>query len=164
MKKHVTILGTLVCLLILVLLGSCAPGKYTLKANEELYGTWINKSYSGEFGPPDKVHPQKEVIDSNGYHVFRFVDDAAQFFEGAETITSKWTDSEGNIWYKTYESAWSNINEGKSEVPHFLYKLSKSATVRESVHAIRDTYTPSAFPTKIEPNDSSYLVYTRAAK
>ena len=49
-------------------------------------------------------------------------------------------------------------------MPHFLYKLSKSATVRESVYASRDTYTPSAFPAKIDPKDPSYLVYNRAEK
>ncbi len=162
MKKHVMIPSTLVCLLVLVLLGGCGPAKYTPKANEELYGTWINKSYSGQYDHDD-IHPQKEVIDSNGYHVFRLVDDFAQYFVGVETITSKRTDSEGNIWYQTFKSAWSE-NETKSVVPHFLYKLSKSATVRESVYAIRDTYTPSAFPIKIDPKDPSYLVYTRATK
>ena len=162
MKRHVMILGTLLCFLALVFLGGCGPAKYTPKANEELYGTWINKSYDGRYDPSDN-HPQKEVIDSNGYHVFRLVDDFAVNFVGAETITGKWTDSEGNIWYKTYKGAWSD-NEGKSIVPHFLYKLSKSATVRECVYAIRHTYTPSAFPTKIDPNDPSYLIYTRATK
>ena len=161
MNKHVAILGTLVCLLVLVLLGGCGPTKYTPKPNEELYGTWVNKSYSGHYDLTD-AHPQKEVIDSNGYHVFRFVDDAAVYFAGVETITSKWTDSEGNIWYKTYKGAWTNGT--KPAVPHFLYKLSKSATVRESVYTIRDSYTPGAFPSKVDPKDSSYLVYTRATK
>ena len=162
MKKHVMIHSTLVCLLLLVLLGGCGPAKYTPKANEELYGTWINKSYSGQYDPTD-AHPQKEVIDSNGYHVFRFVDDSAQYFVGAEIITSKWTDSEGNIWYKTYKGAWTDP-KSKPVVPLFLYKLSKSATVRESAYEIRDTYTPNAFPAKIDSKDSSYLVYTRAMK
>jgi len=161
MKIAMTVLGA-TTILSIILLGGCGPAKYTPKANEELYGSWINKSYSGAYTPSDN-HPQKEVIDSNGYHVFRIVDDAAQYFVGTETITSKWTDSEGNIWYKTYKGAWSN-NQGKSEVPHFLYKLSKSATVRESVYTIRDTYAPNAFPTKIDPKDPSYLVYTRATK
>jgi hypothetical protein len=162
MKKHVLILGTLVCLVVLPLLGGCGPAKYTPKANEELYGIWINQSYSGQYNPT-KNDPQKEVIDSSGYHVFRLVDDSAQYWTGAETITSKWTDSEGNIWYKTYKGAWTD-SESKPIVPHFLYKLSKSATVRESVFATRDTYTPSAFPTKLDPKDSSYLVYTRATQ
>jgi hypothetical protein len=157
------ILGTLLCFLVLVLLGGCGPAKYTPKVNEELYGTWINKSYSGHYARDD-VQAQKEVIDSNGYHAFRFVDDVAQYFVGAETITSKWTDSEGNIWYKTYKGVWDWEDGKKPEVPHFLYKLSKSATVRESVYASRDTYTPSAFPAKIDQKDPSYLVYDRAEK
>ena len=164
MKTGTMLLSSCVVLIALILLGSCAPGKYVPKANEELYGTWINKSYSGHYDLLNDDHAQKEVIDSNGYHVFRFVDDFAEYYVGAETITSKWTDSEGNIWYKTYKGGW-NQNEIKtSVVPHFLYKLSKSATVRESVYANRDTYTPSAFPTKIDPKDQSYLVYNRAEK
>jgi hypothetical protein len=164
MKTGTMLLSSCVVLAALILLGSCAPGKYTPKANEELYGTWINKSYGGHYDPlPSRGDPQKEVIDSDGYHVFRFVDDPGQYFVGAETIISKWTDSEGNIWYKTYKGAWSDVN-GKTKVPHFLYKLSKSATVRECVYAIRDTYTPSAFPTKIDPKDPSYLLYNRATK
>lgn len=163
MKTRWTFLMIVVSLLALLLLGGCGPAKYTPKANEELYGTWINKSYSGHYARDD-IHPQKEVIDSNGYHAFRFVGDVAEYFVGAETITSKWTDSEGNIWYKTYKGVWDWEDGKKSEVPHFLYKLSKSATVRESVYASRDTYTPSAFPAKIDPKDPSYLVYNRAEK
>lgn len=161
MKTRIMI-GLVVSLL--TLLASCGSGKYVPKANEELYGTWINKNYSGHYDFLNDVHAQKEVIDSNGYHVFRFVDDFAEYFVGAETITSKWTDSEGNIWYKTHKGGWSQNEIKTSVVPHFLYKLSKSATVRESVYAIRDTYTPSAFPTKIDSKDPSYLVYDRVEK
>ena len=149
MKTRWTFLMIVLSLLALLLLGGCGPAKYAPKANEELYGTWINKSYSGHYARDD-IHQQKEVIDSNGYHAFRFVGDIAEYFVGAETITSKWTDSEGNIWYKTYKGVWDWEDGKKSEVPHFLYKLSKSATVRESVYASRDTYTPSAFPAKID--------------
>ena len=144
----------------LAMLTGCGPGQYTPKPNEELYGTWINTSYSGHYDP-SKNDPQKEIIDSNGYHVFRFVDDAGQYFAGAETIISKWTDSEGSIWYRTYKGAWSDVN-GKTVVPHFLYKLSKSATVRESVFAIRDTYNPGAFPSKIDSHNTTYMIYSRA--
>ena len=163
MKTGMTVFGAAAILLSMILLGGCGQGKYTPKANEELYGTWINRSYTGKFSPPNDYHPQKEVIDSNGYHIFRFVDDPGQYFVGAETITNRWTDSEGNIWYKTYKRSFFDEN-GKTTVPHFLYKLSKSATVRESVFAIRDTYTPGAFPSKIDPKDSSYLAYERAKK
>ena len=163
MKTGMAVLGATVMLLCLIMLGGCGPGKYVPKANEELYGTWINNSYSGHYVRND-VHPQKEVIDSTGYQVFRFVDDVGKYWVGAETITSKWADSEGNIWYKTYKGVWDWDDGMKSEVPHFLYKLSKSATVRESVYASRDTYTPSASPTKIDPKDPSYVVYNRATK
>jgi hypothetical protein len=163
MKTRTVILAVLITFLSLVLFTGCAPRKYVPKSNEELYGTWINKSYSGHYARDD-IQPQKEVIDSTGYQVFRFVDDLGKYFVGAETITSKWTDSEGDIWYKTYKGVWDWEDGKKSEVPHFLYKLSKSATVRESVYASRDTYTPSAYPTKIDPKDMTYRVYNRAEK
>jgi len=135
------------------------PQKYTPKPNEELYGTWINKTYSGHYAPGD-VHPQKELLDSAGYTVFRLTDDFAKYWTGPEQIVGRWTDSEGNIWYKTHKFNWS---DGKKDVAaHLLYKLSKSATVRESVFVIRDTYNPDAFPKKIDPKDTSYTIYNRA--
>jgi len=162
MKTH-PLAPVVLTVLLVMLVQSCAPAKYTPKANEELYGTWINKGYSGHYAR-DVDHAQKEVIDSTGYQAFRFVDDVGKYWVGAETITSKWTDSEGNIWYKTYKGVRDWDDGMKPEVPHFLYKLSKSATVRESVYAVRDIYTPSAFPTKIDPKDASYRVYNRAEK
>ena len=146
---------------VVLLLAACGPGRYTPKPNEELFGTWTNMSYSGEVSERANL-PQKQVIDGTGYHIFRFADDAAQYWTGNEQIVSRWTDSEGNIWYKAYRGGW---NDGtKTLVPHTLYKLNKSATAMESVTAIRDTYTPGAFPNKIDPKDPSYLAYAREKK
>ena len=146
-------------LIALVLLAGCGPGNYTPKQNEELYGSWTNGTYSGEVSEKANV-PQKQVIDSSGYHLFRLLDDPAQYWTGSEQIVGKWADSEGNIWYKTRRGGWNNGT--KSVVPQILYRLSKSYTVMESVSAIRDTYVPGAFPTKIDPKDPSYTTYSRA--
>ena len=160
MKTRMPIVGASAIVLFVFLLWGCVPGKYTPKTNEELYGAWTNLSYSGHFAPGDD-YPQKEVIDSSGYHVFRFVDDSGQYWAGAETIASKWTDSEGNIWYKTSRAS----NNGQEAVIfECLYKLSKSSTVRESEWTENPTYSPTAYPTKIDPKDMTYRVYNRVAK
>ena len=146
--------------LFVLLAGSCGPAKYTPKPNEELYGIWVNKSYSGQFAPGND-YPQKEVIDANGYKIFRLVDDFGTYFTGTELITSRWTDSDGNVWYKT--SRGSN-NGQKAIIFECLYKLSKSSTVRESEWTESATYSPGAYPTKIDAKDMTYRVYNRAEK
>ena len=133
-------LAAAVGLVALVLLAGCGPGSYTPKPNEELYGSWTNGSYNGH-AVPGNYFPQKEVVDSAQYRTFRFVDDFAAFLTGPQQIVGKWSDSEGNVWYKAYRSGWTDEN-GKKIVPHFLCKLSKSATVLESVWAGRDTFIP----------------------
>jgi hypothetical protein len=153
-------LAATVGLVALVLLGGCGRGKYTPKPNEELYGTWTNVTYSGQ-AQPGNYFPQKEVIDPAGYHTYRLIDEFAAYWIGPQQIVAKWTDSESNIWYKTHRGGWAD-EKGKTIVPHFLCKLSKSATVLEFVWAVRDTYTPGAFPTKIDPKYPSYRIYSRA--
>ena len=144
----------------LVLLQGCGQAKYAPKLNEELYGTWVNTTYSGK-SEPGAYLPQKEVIDSNGYSIYRFADDFAKYFVGSEQIVSKWTDSEGNIWYKTYRLG---NNGEKAEVLHLPYRVGKSGAVQESEFAVMPKYSPGSFPTKIEPKDPTYRTYNRAGR
>jgi len=142
----------------LVLLGACGPGKYMPKPNEELYGAWTNDNYSGKISP-DTYLPQKEVIDSSGYGAYRFISDNAPFWKGPENIDSKWTDSEGNVWYKAYSG---HATDQSAIVFQSLYKLSKSSSIRESVYIVCPKYTPGSYPAKIDPKDPSYSIYSRA--
>ena len=139
--------------------GGCGPRKYTPKSSEELYGTWVNTSYSGRFSP-GIYYPQKEAIDSSGYRVFRLLDDHAKYWVGKEQIVAKWIDQEGNVWYRTNRAS---SNGQKAIVLKCLYKLSKSSTIRESEWKESDTSSSGGFPTGIDSKDPTYRIYNRAA-
>ena len=121
-------LGFLACLLASALLGACGPGKYVEKPIEELYGTLTNESYSRVISE-GAYTPQKGVTAPGTYSDYRLLTDHRPGFMGKEEVTSRWKDSEGNIWYKINMSGSTGDNTFKWQS---LQKLSKAATVRES--------------------------------
>ena len=151
-------LGVLACLLAPVLLGGCGPGKYVEKPNEELYGTWTNESYSGAISE-GTYSPQKTVTAAGTYSDYRMLTDHGPGFMGKEEVTSKWKDSEGNIWYKINMSGSTGDNTFRWQS---LQKLSKAATVREFVVVEVVAFSPANYPTTIEPSSPNYKVYYRA--
>lgn len=151
-------LGVLACLLISVLLGGCGPGKYVEKLNEELYGTWINESYSGVISKGTYT-PQKTVAAPGTYSDYRMLTDHGPGFAGKEEVTSKWRDSEGNIWYKINMSSSNGDNTYKWQS---LQKISKAAAVREFVVVEVVNFSPSSYPTTVEPSAPNYRIYYRA--
>jgi len=113
-------------------------GFYIPSEKEELYGTWVNKKYTGE------QYSQKiEMYDWGYYEVYAKVTDTF-FVNGTYIIVDKWTDSAGNIWYKEYI-------RGRNELyPIFeLDKISKSGTVWEYVIGYDD------FPTADNMNSKN---------
>ncbi len=143
-------------LLCIISVGAIGQDKYTPKENEELYGTWINTQYPGL----GSMRPQKIVVTADGYKRYLLVSDSApssQEQEGTLQIISKWTDDEGNIWYRSFLTVTlrgATIAE--------LDKLSNSATVWESVWAYAPTPDPDNFPKKIDPKDMTYNIRYRA--
>ena len=139
-------------LLVMFVLGSCATGKYVPKANEELYGTWIN----------EKMLPQKVINNADGFQQYLHVSDSTPFYSGTGGIISKWTDSEGNIWYKTFGTYTGGAGDYNGKSFTMLEKLSKSATVLEFVWAMptsdQEIKTPT-YPSKIDSRDSEYGIY-----
>lgn len=152
MKSPMILLAALMVVLAVSAVAGFGQEKYSPKPNEELYGTWINAeqfSYS-----------QKSVNGPGGYKEYWRIADSAPSAEGTEEIYGKWTDSEGNVWYKTFATIISGWGKGfRSQT---LHKLSKSGTVRELVYALVSTFDPSDFPTKIDPEDSTYRILYRA--
>jgi hypothetical protein len=68
------------------------PGRH-----EELYGTWLNVDYSGIVGG----NFQKIVFDDWGYsYDYRSIADRNSL---TSTIVDKWTDADGDIWYREFE-------------------------------------------------------------
>jgi hypothetical protein len=152
------VLGVLACLLASVLLAGCGPGKYVEKPNEELYGTWTNETYSGVISE-GAYTPQKSVTAPGTYSDYRLLTDHGPGFTGKEEATSKWKDSEGNIWYKINMSGSTGDNTFKWQS---LQKLSKAATVREFVTIEVGAFGPTSYPTKVDPSDPNYRIYYRA--
>lgn len=150
-------IGVLTCLLVSVLLVSCGPGKYVEKPNEELYGTWTNESYSGVI-TQGTYTPQKSVVTPGAYSDYRMLTDHGPGFTGKEEVTSKWKDSEGNIWYKINMSGSTGDNTFKWQS---LQKLSKAGTVREFVVVDVAVFSPDSYPTKVEPGAPNYKIYYR---
>jgi hypothetical protein len=86
MKKGVSLFSLAALLLGAITLLSAAGN------SEELYKTWINA----------RMQPQKTVNFPGGYKDYLLASDATPSAEGNEQILSKWTDSEGDVWYKTF--------------------------------------------------------------
>jgi len=158
MKTRWTFLMIVVSLLALLLLESCGPGKYTEQTNEELYGTWINESYSGNI-TYGTYTPQKSVIAPGTFSDYDKITSQGPHVVGKNEITGKWKDTEGNIWYKIQGSG---ANGDKVLKWQTLTKLSKSATVEEFASTTVEKYDPNSYPTKIDPKDKDYRIYYRA--
>jgi hypothetical protein len=142
-------------LVLLVSSGIAAQDKYIPKPNEELYGTWTNEKNRG-----DLFHPQKVVVTQDGYTGYSKISDSDSLFSWKLSIDSKWTDSDGNIWYKILgigDGSWKGYKSQK------LYKLSKSGTVMERAWTDvgNGAYDASMYPKKIDPMISSYRILYR---
>lgn len=110
--------------------------------NEELYGTWINMDYTGRPAQklvfnPDGTAGSSASVDLDTHWKIRYL------------IVGKWTDSEGNIMYKSHwVGNWRE--EGFS-----LHKISNSGGTLEYVFDHDD------YPKEIDPKHSNYRKYTR---
>jgi hypothetical protein len=160
-KGMKTLFSVLVSLLVLLMMGGCATGKYVPRPNEELYGTWINEKSVNAF------HIQKWIISSSGMKEYSNVSASLPVVEGEPAqIDRKWTDSEGNIWYRSVGTI--KRDDGTILVGKTLLKLSKSATVLEAVNTIYDPNLGSVdYPTEINPKPpalQNYYIFYRAGE
>jgi hypothetical protein len=149
MKTTKLISGVVSILVVLAFTLGYAEEKkaYVPKDDEELYGTWVNEDYSGGlFGMRKRsIHPDRT------WEVFNFATDTTSGWRGTVTITDKWTDSEGNIWYKTYlERA---DREGIED--YRLCKISSSGSAYEYVTSHVD------YPTEMDSGHYTYRIYYR---
>lgn len=153
MKYRGSLLFSCMILLSVMLLGGyCYAQDYVPSAKEELYGTWTN----------EKQSPQKTVNFTNGFKDFALLSDSVPVSEGTEKITSKWKDSQGNIWYKTLGTGTGG--ESKGYKWQTLQKLSKSGKMRELVDVLVGEFDSNSYPTTIDQKDGSYRLFYRAEK
>ncbi len=151
MKAQTAFLG-MVLVVAAVSLGGCGPGEYRPAANEELYGIWTNGA----------MPQQKLVLASGEFKDFSLPTDVDPLNEGRQQIAAKWKDSAGNLWYKTYETVSSGLGGFKGTRRESLTRLSKSATVLETMVTPVREFAMDAFPSKLDSTSSSYGVYYRA--
>ena len=119
------------------------------KSTVDFSGTWIN----------EKMGMQKEVDTPDGWKLFRFASNTVPMMSGTSKLTSRWTDSEGNVWAKCVSiGASADLNQ-RSTV---LQKYSKDGTIRESVWMISPSATNLVYPDKIDPKNPNYTIYYRA--
>lgn len=152
--KTGTIILAVVTLLVLILLGGCATGKYVPKPNEELYGTWTNEKTQNK----DLI--QKAVYDAGGWEEYTKVSDARAIDGGTWAINSKWTDAQGNIWYEVFCSPTTGWAAGIDY--EALYKLSRSSTILECVYKQTSQSQGISYPSKIDPTSDTYHIFYRA--
>jgi len=122
---------------------------YVPTENEEIYGTWINP----EYGTMEALFSQKRITNPDGtWEEYSGMADIA-YRTLKYTIIDKWTDSEGNIWYKLITEYGGKTYGAK---PFYeLHKISNAKLTWEFVSSAE------AYPTKIDPDHPMYFIYYR---
>lgn len=159
MKTGKMFVYPLFCLLVVLGLAGCVSAKYVPQPHEEFYGTWINEKSVNAF------HIQKLIISPSGTKEYSNVSDSLPSVEvKPDQVDRKWTDSEGNTWYRKFGTI--ERDDGSILSYKALQKLSKSATVLEIVNTIYDANLGSVdYPTEISPKPpalQNYYIFYRA--
>ena len=155
MKTGKMLLCVLLGLLVVLLLGACATTKYVPIPNEELHGTWVSDQPMGVGRGTQKI-----VTSSSGSEYYYKISDPSPMGESTESIVSRWTDSDGNVWYKTLDTGTYGTLNGM--MWQSLSRLSKSATVWEYEWALVGELDLNSFPAGIDAKDDTYSIYHRA--
>jgi hypothetical protein len=126
------------------------------KAEEELYGTWANENNNA-----DVLHGQKAVVTADGMKIYCKVSDPEPGMEVSWDISSKWTDSEGNVWYKTLGTGTGGLYKGANW--QALEKVSKSGLIWERAMNLLELgrFNPAFYPRTIDPKGAYYRILYR---
>jgi hypothetical protein len=124
----------------------------TSAESENIWGTWVNTEQ-----PKGRYHhvSEKRVFSPDGMVKFYYYESSqSPEFEGTYAITEKWTNSDGNTWYKMKASGKS-IKYGDKAEWYFLARISDSGKTLEYV------YHPLEYHKKLDPNQPSYRILYR---
>ena len=132
----------LCCLAALAVIG-CATHNVTVKPNDPLYGTWVNKDVDGG----KERGFAKSVLTPDGRELdYHHIADTEPAVEGAFVIEEAWIDRQGYHWYKMHGRYWPFGTDGAQKGELFsLIKISPDGNTIES--ASRET----GYPDKVEP-------------
>ncbi len=155
-KKWMPIATVLLCTLLIVPILVSNPISaddrgYSPKDNEELFGTWVNIEYNEEGWWVKIVFNKDET-----YETYDSEKSAKPPYLGKFVIDDKWTDTEGNVWYKFYTTyaMKGHIGGGGG---YWLARIGGSGNTIEGVFASNE------YPEQIDPNNLKYkyIVYYR---
>jgi hypothetical protein len=110
---------------------------YVPKENEELYGTWVNEEYNSS-----TAHARWDYNSDGTWASYSWVP-AEPTWKGKYSITGKWTDKSGDVWYKI---TW--VNEGWGTSGYGLIRIGDSGSTMESAYHMNE------YPTKIDSTQS----------
>lgn len=153
-----SLIATLV-LAISVIILSCTSQQYAPTVDEEMYGTWENEDYSAhtaEFWSES----QQVVMKSGGEgQMGRLLEraDVGTKMDIVYTITSKRTDTEGNVWYEQIWTAYFEYG-GKLQEHSRFYVLSKVSDSGKTLELIRDE---TGYPAEMDPEKPGYRIFYR---
>jgi hypothetical protein len=139
-----SLLALILCLILVAFAADTFAGEfdkhrpYVAKDTEEIYATWVNLEVKSN-------NPQKLIYRPNGIVEYFY---SANPEAGRYLILNKWTDSEGNIWYKKHSV------DGYHEW-YSLIKISNSGNILEIGTSSFD------YPIKIDPKHVFYNKYSR---
>lgn len=157
MRKPIIVPIGLAVLLAAVPLLAFGQEKSSPKPDEELYGTWVN----------EQMMPPRVVINPDGSFADYFPASYSKPYQGGKTeIFKKWTDSEGNVYYDTYDTFTFSSTMEQTKL-QCLKKVSKSGTVLEWNWVTVSEFGPGKFPSTLDPTKNEhdvagYLIYYRA--
>ena len=144
-RMYVSIL--ILAFAVMVIVGSCATSKkaYISQENEELYGTWVNPEYD------EKWIMAKWVLKPDGTFDAYSKSTSGRVYEiGIFTIDEKWTDSEGNIYYRYTKSS---MEYGSIENPYSYYFLVK---IHSTLDIAEELWSSVDYPTEFDPENLRY--------
>jgi len=148
MKTRMLVLISFLVLGVLIVAGSCATGKkaYVVQEDEELFGTWINPDYD------EKMTAAKIIYEPDGVsRGFGTANTTMEAWNAKFTITDKWIDDEGIIWYKLFGT---DMKVGSHSIPqsdyYYLCKISDSGRVFEFSRSSDD------YPPEVNPDNLRY--------
>jgi hypothetical protein len=153
MKSRTLISGCILCVVVLIIFGSCATmGSPDRMVYERFCGTWANEAYEPE---PGFIAPlfAKWIVNPDGTFLgYDYLIQTGPARVGFYTVEKRWTDSDGNSWYHL-KSYWPI----EATTQYELWKVDKYNAVLEINWSNND------YPTAIDTKDmhSDYSIFYR---
>ncbi len=163
MKPRTVAVAFLPVLLVALLLSGCVtmePERGALMVqkeifvqapNEGLYGTWVNPDLR-----PPVFYPRLVVHPWGLYEAFQTLTSRTYAWRGTSAIVEKWTDAEGNTWYKEFVRC--SLKGFYTGHAFYLERLSRDGNTLECIFGNIGWPRPS----DMDPEtNTTYAKYTR---